>query len=506
MRILTKNQSRNIDKISIEKYKISQHSLMITAANSIVSHIEKYSASINIKPKLLFISGKGNNGGDSICAANILYKKGYDLHLHFLIEKDKISGPSKIYYEKYIDLSSHISFGSSLKKIEGYDLLIDGIIGTGFRGVLDNNLVDWIEWINNSNMYIVSIDIPSGLDSDNGLAFPVAINANDTITFGHSKVGMHLADGKDYCGNIIVKDIGLYQSALDEIDDIECELFNDKDVESILTKVPTNTYKQNRGKVLIIAGSIGMTGAAVLSTYGALRAGAGVTITVCPLSLNSIFEKYILEGMTFPCEDNDNGYLGIDNYDSIMEKVEWADSLVIGPGLGLNKDTIDLISRLINTIDKPIVLDADGLSCFNKLKEPLDNIVITPHLKEFSRIIKIKKSIIINDFIAITKNFIKQFNCVALIKHVPACIAYNNRLSFNSSGNSGLSTAGTGDVLSGMIASFISQKINNYDACRLSSFFHGMAADRLLNDKGYRGIIASDLPLEIARVIKEYEK
>ena len=505
MRILTKDQSRNIDNISIEKYKISQNSLMIAAANSIVSHIENYSASINKKPKLLFICGKGNNGADSICAANILYEKKYNLHLHFLIDKDKISGQSKLYYQKYINLSSHISFGSKLKIFYGYDLLIDGILGTGFRGVLGKELIDWIEWINESSMHVISVDIPSGLNSDNGLAFPTAIKAKDTITFGYSKLGLHLANGKDYCGNIFVKDIGFPKPVLDEIDDIECKLFNDKEIDHILTKVPTNTYKQDRGKVLIIAGSIGMTGAAVLSTYGALRSGSGVTITVCPSSLNNIYEKYILEGMTFPCEDNGKGYLGIRNYDAIMEKVEWADSLVIGPGLGMNKDTIKLISKLINSINKPIVLDADGLSCFSKLNGSLDNIIITPHLGEFSRMIKMETSIIINDFIDVIKNFINQFNCVALIKHVPACIAHDNRLSLNSSGNSGLSTAGSGDVLSGMIASFIAQKINNYDACRLASFFHGKAADRLLNEKGYRGIIASDLPLEISRVIKEYE-
>ena len=130
-----------------------------------------------------------------------------------------------------------------------------------------------------------------------------------------------------------------------------------------------------------------MTGAAVLSTYGALRSGSGVTITVCPSSLNNIFEKYILEGMTFPCEDNGKGYLGFRNYDAIMEKVEWADSLVIGPGLGLEKDTIKLVVNLVINVDKPIVLDADGLASFNDLNRPRANLIITPHLGEFSKII-----------------------------------------------------------------------------------------------------------------------
>ena len=276
-------------------------------------------------------------------------------------------------------------------------------------------------------------------------------------------------------------------------------------IEDILFQVPSNTSKQDRGRVLIISGSIGMTGAAVLSTYGALRTGAGVTITVCPSSLSTIYEKYILEGMTFACEDDDKGYLSINNYNAIMDRVEWADSLVIGPGLGLQDETIELVTKLITKINKPIILDADGLACFGYLKGSLENLVITPHLGELSKIINLGKSKIVSDFIQIVTGFMNSFNGVALIKHVPSCVTHGNKLSFNSSGNSGLATAGSGDVLSGMIASFISQKMNSYDACRLASFFHGKAADNLIRDKGIRGLIASDLPLEIGRLIAKYE-
>ena len=209
--------------------------------------------------------------------------------------------------------------------------------------------------------------------------------------------------------------------------------------------------------------------------------------------------------MTFPCEDDGKGYLSMNNYDKIMEKVEWADSIVIGPGLGLDEETIQLVKELINTINKPIVLDADGLLCFNQLTGSLDNLVITPHLGEFSKILNTERKKIISDFIHTVEGFMNAYTGVALIKHVPACVAYGNQLSINSTGNPGLATAGSGDVLSGMIASFISQKMNNYDACRLSSYLHGKAADNLIKNRGYRGPIASDLPLEVASVIGEYE-
>ena len=283
-------------------------------------------------------------------------------------------------------------------------------------------------------MYTISVDIPSGLNANNGLASPIAVIANSTITFGYSKIGLYLADGMDYAGEIKVVDIGFPKAALDDTGGIECSLFKSTEVEEILVKVPSNTYKQDRGKVLIIAGSIGMTGAAVLSTYGALRSGAGVSITVCPSSLSNIYEKFILEGMTFSCEDDGKGYLSIHNYDKIMEKVEWADSLVIGPGLGLDEETIQLVKELISTINKPIVLDADGLACFNQITGSLDNLVITPHLGEFSKILNMERKKIISDFIYTVEGFMNAYKGVALIKHVPACVAYGNQLSLNSTG------------------------------------------------------------------------
>ena len=505
MRVLTKNQSVELDKISIENYSVGQSVLMASAADSIVSGVEKYSLLVNNKPRILILCGKGNNGGDAICSAIILFKKKYDLHVHFIIEKNDIIGESSRYHDQYAELSGSVSYGFEFIQYDGFDLLIDGIIGIGFRDNLKENLIPWINWINQSDMYTISVDIPSGLNANNGLASPIAVIANSTITFGYSKIGLYLADGMDYAGEIKVADIGFPKAALDDTGGIECNLFKSREVKEILVKVPSNTYKQDRGKVLIIAGSTGMTGAAVLSTYGALRSGAGVSVTVCPSSLSNIYEKYILEGMTFSCEDDGKGYLSIHNYDKIMEKVEWADSLVIGPGLGLDEETIQLVIKLINTINKPIVLDADGLACFNQLTGPLDNLVITPHLGEFSKILNMERKKIISDFIHTVEGFMNTYTGVALIKHVPACVAYGNQLSLNSTGNPGLATAGSGDVLSGMIASFISQKMNNYDACRLSSYLHGKAADNLIKNRGHRGLIASDLPLELAGVISEYE-
>ena len=505
MRLLTKSQSVNLDKTSVNKYKIPESKLMDSAAKCIFDYIENHNIALKKKLRVLILCGKGNNGGDSICLANILIEKDYDVHVHFLLENNQISGLSLKHHAKYIELSNSISYGIEFKKYDNFDFIVDGIIGIGFRGTLSQDLIDWVSWINKSDSFVLSVDIPSGLNADNGLASPIAVKANVTITFGYGKIGLYLADGKDHVGEIIIEDIGFPKNALDIKENIDLRLFKAEAAKEIITKVPSNTYKQDRGKVLIIAGCSGMTGAAILSTYGALRTGAGVTITVCPSSLSNVYEKYILEGMTLSCNDNGRGYLALDNYDKIMGKVEWADSLVIGPGLGLEKDTISLVAKLVNTVDKPIVLDADGLASYPFLKCSLDNLVITPHLGEFSKMLNIEKFFLLNNFIKIVNNFLKDFEGVAVIKHVPACVITGQKMSLNSTGNSGLATAGSGDVLSGVIASFISQNMDTYDACRLSSYFHGLAADNQIKHKGIRGLIASDLPLEIAKVINEYE-
>ena len=505
MRILTKNQSKNLDKTSINKFNIAESALMDSAAKCIFNYIENHKNTFKKKPRILILCGKGNNGGDSICLANMLKGKDYDVHVHFLLEKNQISNLSLKHHDKYIELSGSISYGIKMKKFYDFDFIVDGIIGIGFRETLRQDLIDWVNWINQSDSFVISVDIPSGLNADNGLASPIAVKANVTITFGYGKIGLYLADGKDHVGEVIIVDIGFPKEALDIKNNIDLRLFTAEEAKEIITKVPSNTYKHDRGKVLIIAGCSGMTGAAILSTFGALRAGAGVTITVCPSSLRNIYEQHILEGMTLSCNDNGRGYLALDNYDKIMEKVEWADSLVIGPGIGLEQDTISLVTKLVDTVDKPVVLDADGLASFNDLNRPKANLIITPHLGEFSKIINMKKEILLNDYVQIVKNFLADFAGVAVIKHVPACIINGQKMSLNSTGNPGLATAGTGDVLSGVIASFISQNMDSYDACRLSSYFHGLAADNLIKYKGIRGLIASDLPLEIAKVINEYE-
>ena len=231
--------------------------------------------------------------------------------------------------------------------------------------------------------------------------------------------------------------------------------------------------------------------------------------TTTPSSLNYIYETNLIEGITFSLPDEDRGYLDISHYDSIMEKVEWADSVLIGPGLGRSKSTQLLIKKLVKFIDKPLILDADGLFPFsdslNKLSSKKTPLIITPHFGEFSRLINISVEDIISNFPTIMEDTLKVFNHTLLVKQVPMCIMRNNKAVLNITGNPGLATAGTGDILSGILASFLSSGLNSFDAATVGAFVQGKSSDKLLSSKGHRGQIASDLLDTIPSVISKYE-
>ena len=263
----------------------------------------------------------------------------------------------------------------------------------------------------NNNSKVLAIDIPSGLNGDTGQVSSIAVKADKTITFGYPKLGMILKKGPKYCGQIIEKDIGFPEISDNELSGINWIKFSEEKCKEILRKPELDNHKYISGKVLIIAGSKGMTGAAILSTSAAIRSGAGLTITTAPSSLNHIFETSLIEGITVPLPDKGKGYFHISHYDSIMEKVEWADSVLIGPGLGRNKSTQLLIKKLVKSIAKPLILDADGLSpYFDSLKELSSKqtpLIITPHFGEFSRLINIAVEDIISNSFKFSVYYIK---------------------------------------------------------------------------------------------------
>ena len=509
MRILTSEQAYFLDKNSIDNFGISSIDLMGNAGQRIALNIEEILAKVS-KPKILIICGKGNNGGDGYAAAIILKKRGYSVKIHSTIPVKNITNEALFFYNQCIKLKISISYGGSIDETIKADLIIDCVLGIGFKGTVRDEIIPILTWVNKADAKVVSIDLPSGLNCDTGVVEHVAIRADVTIALGAPKVGMFLREGPEYCGKVITEDIGFPSVDKEKFPGMYWELNPRELARQNLQKPDDLINKSSAGKILIIAGSKGMTGAAILATYGALRSGAGVTITINPNSLNDIYEKTIIEGMTFSVEDNNSGFLAEEHYDIIMEKIDWADSVVLGPGLGRNPSTQNLIKKLVSNISKPIVLDADGLYPFSNNIEILcqrdSPLIITPHLTELARLLGCKKEMILSDFSNVMTGFRKNYKQVCMVKQVPACILFENSIRINTTGNPGLASAGTGDVLTGIIASLVSQGLNCYDAASVGAYIHGQTSDELVEKKGYRGQLSSDLVEFLPSAIRSYEK
>ena len=508
MRLLTQKQASQLDEISINDHNISEKSLMGMAGQKTANFIQsqfQHDNGLSIE----IVCGKGNNGGDGFAAAYFLKKSNYNVTIYSLFEPKSISKTSLMFHDQCIDNGIKILYGSKVpNKSPKCEIIIDALLGLGISGQLKGSLVEWTDWMNSAKS-VVSIDVPTGLNVNSGEISKGGVYADHTITMGKTKFGMVIEPGKSHCGEIHIVDIG-FPKVINQLDGRSWKLINDYDIKSKIKRVKSDTHKYLQGKVLIVAGSTGMTGAAYLSTMAALRSGAGLTITCAPSSLNSIYENKITEGMTLICnDDNNKGFFSEENYEVIMDHVNWCDALVIGPGIGVEKSTALLVEKLVQNVEKPIVIDADGLRPFyanlELFKKIKSNFVITPHLGELGQIINKDPAEIRSKIDEIIDNFVKDFPGILLAKFSPSFVAWKTKGCVNSTGNPALATAGSGDILTGMIASLIAQGHSIKNATIISIFIHGKAADQLSRSISKRGMIASDLLYKIGRTFSDYE-
>jgi len=506
MKLLTREQARELDNIAIEEMGIPGIDLMGRAGAAVADYAQNKVAGID-NPKIAIICGKGNNAGDGYKAAIDLKQLGLNSEVYIIFDVDSIKGDSLHYYNICKSENIAISNIDSLNDKE-YDIIIDSILGTGFKGELKEPLSNITEWINNSSALVLAIDIPSGVNANNGFVAENAVKADLTITMGNIKVGMMLQPAKSICGEVVAVDIG-FPEIYDKLKGIKFRSSIEDLAFQYLSEPDIETYKHRQGKVLILAGSKGMTGAAILASNGAIRSGAGLVTSFAPFSISSVYESNIIEGLTVACEDNGKGYFTENNYSEIEKHFDWADVLLIGPGLGTNESTFKLIRKMIIEFDKPIVIDADALnvfvdnkSLFNKIKSEF---IITPHYGEFSRLIQKDLPEFKENIIDELQTFLNDFNGTLVAKNAPTLIANGNETTINTTGNQGMATGGTGDVLSGVITSFVAQGIPSQIAAEIGVYIHGKGADMVRDEKGLRGLIASDIIDYLPKVIKSYE-
>ncbi|SNS75936.1 NAD(P)H-hydrate epimerase [Anaerovirgula multivorans] len=510
MKIFSNEEMKNLDRIAIEEYKIPGIILMENAGIAVVKEIVK-SLEIKENKRVAILCGLGNNGGDGFVIARHLISYGLGVDTYVIGNTSSIKGDAKINYEILVHLKASITtikdeedLAMLEDSLEKCGILVDGILGTGLQRPIEGVIKEVIAIVNKSKKEIIAIDIPSGINGDDGEVYGEAVKANKTITFQLPKIGNILYPGSDYCGKLLIENIGIPKNAIDAIE-AKISLITEKMVQALLPKRYSDTHKGSYGKALIIAGSFGMTGAAILASKAALRSGAGIVKTAVPKELSVIIENQLIEAITVSLEELWNQ----DNQQAFRLKGE--DAIAIGPGSGRAEAFKKLLEAVVEEATVPVVIDADGL---NLLAENIDILkslkapcIITPHPGEMARLTGLSIDEINRNRIDVARGFSLKWKVITLLKGARTIISdEKGNVYINSTGNPGMATAGSGDVLTGMITGLLAQGISPLEATITAAYLHGKAGDRTAEKYGQYSMLAGDILEEIPYGIKELLK
>lgn len=516
MDLVYAGEMQRMDSLTIESYGIPGRVLMENAGRGatdvlIESHPDIYRKKVGV------IAGRGNNGGDGFVIARCLAQKGIRPVVYLLAEKEKVQGdaaanldllaPIKVPVVELADRESFIEHKSSMGEIH---LWIDAIFGTGLNADVKGFFKEIIEFINSMNKEVFAVDIPSGLNSDTGRPCGVCIRADTTATFAFAKPGHILFPGAGFTGRLEVVDIGIPDFIADKVQPAQHLLTKDY-VRSIFRPRSPETHKGDSGHLLIVAGSPGKTGAAAMTAISAMRVGAGLVTLGIPESLNPVLETMVTEVMTFPLAETGEGMLHESSFDQIIKLLSGKRCLAIGPGIGTDDKTKELVSRLVCASKVPVVIDADALNCLaddvavlKKVKVPL---VLTPHPGEMARLAGTTVREVQKDRISSAREFAVTFGVNLVLKGASTIIAHQDgKIFINPTGNSGMASGGMGDVLTGIISGLVSQGYPPETAAGVGVFIHGATADGLAEETGPIGFLATDvmgaIPAGIAGIIR----
>ena len=519
MKVVTAAEMRQIDQDTIEGVGIPGIVLMETAGSALVRAIEQYYPTCH---RIGIFVGKGNNGGDGIVIARQLVHAGRDAHLFLVSPPESFTGEAEINLQIAKNLGLQIEailtdtgfYGNPRTvptTLASCELLVDAILGTGLRGTVRDPIASVINTINSLATPIFSVDLPSGLDADTGHPLGTCVQADRTVTIGLPKRGLLVHPGAELAGKLEVVDIGFPEQVVDA-QNIKVNWTTVQQISQWLPPRPPASHKGTYGRVLVVAGSTGMTGAAALASEAALRVGAGLVTLATPKHLNPILEGLLPEVMTLPLPETESGSLSASATSAILEFAEKTKSvLAIGPGLSQHRDTVALVHQLVREnreqgLGLRMVIDADGLNALAKAPEIISlldrDTVLTPHPGEMSRLTDTPVPTLENDRISTAQEFAKECGVTLVFKGAPTVTAgANGETWINATGNPGMATGGMGDVLTGVIAGLMAQGHASETAAVLGVYIHGLAGDIAAEALGMPGLIASDVLKAVPKAI-----
>lgn len=510
--LVTAAEMREMDRKTIEEIRIPGLLLMEHAGMAVASRAIEMLEQIG-GTRIRIFCGKGNNAGDGFVAGRLLFEQGFHVVINIIGQAKSFHGDAAINYKAIKGLGLEIVPIKSAKQISKLgcsDLIIDAIFGTGISGEVTGFIADVIDYINQSNTPVLSVDVPSGLHCDTGHFEGACIEADATVTFAQLKRGLLIPPGRELAGSVDIANIGIPDTVRQSIG-VKTWLIEADDCKTQLPARPASAHKGDFGKVVVLAGSRGLTGAATLTSLAALKAGSGLVVLGCPSGLNCILESNLIEVMTHPLPETEKGSLALSGEVEIQHLLSWADILAIGPGLSQVAETQALIRKSVIESPIPVVLDADGLNAFaghaelfSECKSPL---ILTPHPGELARLIHMEISEIFTDPIEIVRKWAQAWRCVLVLKGAPTVIGYPDGYVYvNSTGNSGMATAGSGDVLTGLLSGLLAQGCSIQDASLCGVYVHGMAGDIILETGSDRAMTAGDILNHIGEAFRRLEE
>ncbi|MFH0878371.1 MAG: NAD(P)H-hydrate dehydratase [Lentisphaerota bacterium] len=518
MKLASVSQMRELDRRTMEEAGVPGQVLMERAGRGLARATLRMSkASGLMHPSVLLVAGHGNNGGDAFAAARFLKESGAQVSVLLAAGAEAVQGDAQkhlaLMKKAKIDLRELSSGGDWVKEIAscpGYDVVVDGLLGTGASGPAREPAASAIGFINAQALrsLIVAIDIPSGLNADTGAAMGGAVQADLTVTMGLPKLGLVQPAALDYVGHLEVVDIGIpseWVSQLASTGDVE--LLDVSDVQQILPRRNRVAHKGDFGHVLLIGGARGYAGSITMAAQAALRSGAGLVTVLVPESIASVVVVASPESMVRGMSETSSGSLSFDWWDGWRQRVDTYDAVLLGPGLTRHDQSFQLLRAVIRDCSVPLVLDADALSLLEgqphwigKARAP---VVITPHPAEMGRVMGQAVEKIQEDRLGWAKKAAIETGAVVVLKGAGTLIAREGLTPhINLTGNPGMATGGSGDVLAGLLTGLLGQKMKPWDAARAAVYLHGKAGDLAASRLSQAGMVAGDIIEELPRAFK----
>ncbi|MCJ7564422.1 MAG: NAD(P)H-hydrate dehydratase [Candidatus Aminicenantes bacterium] len=515
MKVLTSKEMREIDRKTIEEIGIPGPVLMENAGIRITGAILKRFPRIT-EENVVIVAGKGNNGGDGFVVARHLFNLGARPNVLLLASKQELKGDAALNLGIAEKIGVEIAEVTKIEEWKKHriglfhaSVIVDAIFGTGLLKPAEGLYATAIEDINKAPGFKVAVDIPSGLSSDTHLLIGPAVKADLTVALAAPKIGHVLPPAEEYVGELVISDISI-PPFLFEDESLKLEVIEKKDALPYVQKRKRDSHKGTYGHLFVLAGSLGKTGAAVMAAKAALRMGAGLVTVGTPQSCWPVIARSMMELMTEALPETPQKTISEAALPMVLDLLKGKDAVLIGPGISAHPSTAKLVVSLMPKIKVPAVIDADGLNILAENPDALKSFscpaVLTPHPGEFARLIRRSNKDVLDNRLELAAEFAEKYKVFLVLKGYRTLVATpRGKIFINPTGNPGMATGGSGDVLSGMIASLIIQEKNMLGATAAAVYLHGLSGDIGAKRIGERPLIAGDLIKYLPQALKEME-